>query len=528
MTQVETPLAEPVASGLEQKVRDRVESLSYLPTTMAVAMKFVELGKDPDAEPAEYARVISSDSSLSSKLLSLANSSWFGVRNKVTKPQTAVNLLGLGTVRTLAISYCLTGLHNDLRLTPEESRMFWSASLCKAAAAKQFALLFDKKMAEEAFTAALFQDFALPIMYAVAREEVGPLLKDSQLRGSVRLQRERELFRLDHAEMGRVVAQKLELPDLFVDAVAFHHNAESLKEMLEKPVLADAVHVASLFPHALDAWNSQDAQQLRPFLSEKLAAPGVDPSVFLASVQREFDQIYGYFEQGNAPQAKLADLLEQASREAADNTTRLVGTVHELLQQAAGSGKPVAQMLRQHSDLEEAIHRDPLTGALNRAGFNARAGELIARAKRYGVGLAVVYLDLDRFKGLNDTQGHACGDAALKTVVSVLQNSVRQADLVARLGGDEFVVIISDCSERDAVAVVERVLNRVAQSPVKEDCANARVTLSAGFLWVSTQNLAYPLETLVATADRLMYEAKRAGGNRVCRGSTASSDSSAR
>jgi HD-like signal output (HDOD) protein len=102
------------AATLEQRIRSKIETLSYLPTTAAVAMKFIELGKNPEAEPAEYAKVISSDSALSSKLLALANSPWFGVRNKVTSVRLAVNLLGLGTVRTLAISYCMAGLHNGL------------------------------------------------------------------------------------------------------------------------------------------------------------------------------------------------------------------------------------------------------------------------------------------------------------------------------------------------------------------------------------------------------------------------------
>src|SRR5687768_4951462 len=100
---------------LEQQVRQRLEALSYLPTTVAVAMKFIELGKHADPDPAEYAKIIGSDPSLSAKVLALANSSWFGIRNRVTRPQMAINLLGLGTVRTLAITYCLTGLHSYLR-----------------------------------------------------------------------------------------------------------------------------------------------------------------------------------------------------------------------------------------------------------------------------------------------------------------------------------------------------------------------------------------------------------------------------
>ena len=178
---------------MQGQVRARIDSLSYLPTTAAVAMKFVELGKNPDADPADYAKVISADSSLSSKLLALANSSWAGVRNKVTNVQMAVNLLGLGTVRTLAISYCMTGLHNELRLSPQESQMFWQASLCKAVAAQSYARRFDTKLADEAFVAGLFQDFALTVMYATAKEPYLAILQASETPTHVQLQKEPDL-----------------------------------------------------------------------------------------------------------------------------------------------------------------------------------------------------------------------------------------------------------------------------------------------------------------------------------------------
>ena len=145
MTQ-ETTVAFRNTAALQAQLQERIESLAYLPTTVAVAMKFVELGQDSDAEPGDYARVIGADSSLSTKLLALANSSWAGVRNRVTTVKMAVNLLGLGTVRTLAISYCMAGLHNELRLSPAESQVFWEVSLSKAVAARIYASLIDPKL----------------------------------------------------------------------------------------------------------------------------------------------------------------------------------------------------------------------------------------------------------------------------------------------------------------------------------------------------------------------------------------------
>ena len=503
---------------LEQQVRARIESMGYLPTTVAVAMKFMELGKNPEADPSDYSKVISSDGSLSSKLLSLANSSWFGVRNRVTKVPVAVNLLGLGTVRTLAISYCMTGLHNELRLTPQESRMFWMASLCKAVAAKQFVSLSDPKLGEEAFAAALFQDFALPVMFATDRAAVLELLQDANLDVKTRLLKERALFRLDHAELGRCISQKLELPELFIDAVAFHHSLPSLLEFVEKRPLAEACYVAALFPHQLDAWNRQDAEDLKAFIATH-AAGRITADAFLAGVQQEFNDLFRYFEQSDPPANILAELMEktlcQAAREAADNTTALVGTMTELMQQAASAGQQVHHLLTQQDQLELAVTRDKLTGALNRDGFQAKAAEMIARACRYGTAFAVVYLDLDRFKSINDTAGHSAGDEALQKATAAMTEGLRQNDLVCRLGGDEFALFLNDCADAHAVQVVERMLERIASMPIKGAEQPLHCTASAGLVWVQTRSLDLPLDKLLRAADLLMYESKRGGGNRI-------------
>src|SRR5690606_32508796 len=145
--------------------------------------------------------------------------------------------------------------------------------------------------AEEAFAAGLFQDFALPIMYSVARETMMPLLNNPALPADGRLLNEREMFRLDHAELGRMVAQKLELPELFVDAIAFHHDRSNLEAFVENRTLAAAAQVAALFPHHLDCWNAEDAQALREILAAH--EPAIDPKQFLDEVQREFNTLYG-------------------------------------------------------------------------------------------------------------------------------------------------------------------------------------------------------------------------------------------
>jgi diguanylate cyclase (GGDEF)-like protein len=505
----------PTPPLLEQQVRQRLETLAYLPTTVAVAMKFIELGKQAEPDPAEYAKIIGSDPSLSAKVLALANSSWFGIRNRVTRPQMAINLLGLGTVRTLAITYCLTGLHSDLKLTPEESRMFWSASLCKAVAAKHYASHFDPPLCEEAFACGLFQDFAIPVMFSAARDKLFPLLQDANVDCESRLQKEREIYRLDHAEIGRMVAQKLELPDMFVDAVAFHHDRERLKQFSGSLVLADAVYLSSLFPHLLNGWNRQDAEQIRAFLASRNGAETLDVDQFLEGVQEEFDQLYAYFENGKHHESKLAELLGLATREAADNTMRLMGTVHEMLRDSLHNGMLAHEIMDKQSRLEQTATQDSLTGAWNRQGFDLRTRELMTRASRYGVGIGVCYLDLDRFKLLNDTFGHNAGDAALKKLVAVAREVFRPGDVLGRLGGEEFALVITDCAEEDATRMVQTLVQKLAQESVIKAEKPVRASVSAGLVWVPGRTPCPPLDSLLVQADQLMYAAKRAGGNRL-------------
>lgn len=499
------------AAELEQQIRARIDALSYLPTSVGVAMKFIELGKDPEASPHDYAKVVSADSSLSAKILSLANSSWFGVRNKVTKVSGAINLLGLGTVRTLAISYCMAGLNNELRLNADESRMFWEASLCKAVAAKQFAAKIDAKVGDEAFAMALFQDFSIPVMYATAKERLLPILQDAALDYRAHLRQEREIFRLDHTEIGRILAQKLELPESFVDAVAFHHDYDNLSDFMESEVCGDAVFFASLFPHVLHEWNRQDAEELRKFMSEHTQ----DVDEQLVAIQKEFDQLYKFFEDSGTSEIRLVEMMESATEEAANNTTQLIGTVNALMQQAASTGMEMNKLVNEQNRLETDATHDPLTGVFNRKGMIVAAKSLLAQMARYGVGFAVAYLDLDKFKQANDTLGHEFGDRVLKQAVHFMTEAVRPKDIVGRIGGDEFVLLLNDCTQEDADKIVGRIITNVAEKPLGRGKRKAGISVSAGLLWVKPSRQEYPLDKLLGVADKLMYQAKRAGGNRV-------------
>jgi diguanylate cyclase (GGDEF)-like protein len=157
-------------------------------------------------------------------------------------------------------------------------------------------------------------------------------------------------------------------------------------------------------------------------------------------------------------------------------------------------------------ELEARADHDPLTGLLNRRGFERELVRAAAHVQRYGGRLVLVYLDLDGFKPVNDTHGHAAGDAVLQAVADVLRGHVRASDLLARLGGDEFAVLLWNLADAAAEAKATALEAMIAATRVRWGEAEIAVGASAG-----TAPLADPADTTaaLARADAAMYGRKR-------------------
>lgn len=165
----------------------------------------------------------------------------------------------------------------------------------------------------------------------------------------------------------------------------------------------------------------------------------------------------------------------------------------------------------QHEQAEQAARTDPLTGVANRRGLDTFLRDLATPGATDDHRIAVLALDIDCFKRINDSQGHAAGDEVLRAVAQALTTSVRKGDFVARLGGDEFVAILpgADCAAAEQVA-----LRAVA---AVSGLTRWRTGVSVGV----ASGAAHSLGMSLANADRAMYAAKRAGGNQVSRGHVA-------
>jgi diguanylate cyclase (GGDEF)-like protein len=194
--------------------------------------------------------------------------------------------------------------------------------------------------------------------------------------------------------------------------------------------------------------------------------------------------------------------------------------------------RPIGEQLANLSDLAQAVMAlfnmrkamsgtrnialtDTLTGVANRAGLILELQALIERSRQRAAPFALIYLDIDNFKRVNDSLGHSAGDELLTRIGAALIASVRDADVPGRIGGDEFAILVADCDEAEAGRVANRVFDAIAAIAMPQHA----VHVSVGSAYFPTPPA--DVNDALAVADRLMYAAKLAGKNRIVSGSTA-------
>lgn len=171
----------------------------------------------------------------------------------------------------------------------------------------------------------------------------------------------------------------------------------------------------------------------------------------------------------------------------------------------------VQQRARQTA--EELARVDPLTGLFNRRAFIEQGEQALATAERSDRPLSLVILDIDHFKSINDTFGHAVGDLAIQGVARLLQDTCRRGDVVARWGGEEFILLLPETNRSQATFLAERLRQKIEETPVRTGATAITLTASMG---VAARDRHASLDALVSEADGQMYRAKECGRNRVC------------
>lgn len=196
----------------------------------------------------------------------------------------------------------------------------------------------------------------------------------------------------------------------------------------------------------------------------------------------------------------MADVLNVARTD--DNVDRA-----ELIEEISRLRAEVARLEQRIEDLDQLAHHDSLVPLLNRRGFTRQLEKLIDRTNRYGDGGAILFIDVDGLKMVNDSFGHHAGDAALVHLAKLLINDVRQSDCVGRFGGDEFAVLLERADFTQASDTASRLADRIAGSEFRCDGQPIPLSAAIGIAMIEHGDCA---EQVLIRADRAMYEDKAA------------------
>ena len=173
----------------------------------------------------------------------------------------------------------------------------------------------------------------------------------------------------------------------------------------------------------------------------------------------------------------------------------------------------ITELKMREAQLKELLVTDSLTGAMTRREILSRTEEEVQRSHRYGAPVSVIYFDVDHFKKVNDTHGHAMGDKALAKLAKTVRSEIRNTDMFGRLGGEEFMLLLPETLMDDAASLAERIRRAVESTMIRSGNAAISITVSAGVAQLAPKQAA---TDLLAEADDLLYQAKNSGRNRVC------------
>ncbi|MGM9490585.1 diguanylate cyclase [Ideonella sp. YS5] len=311
------------------------------------------------------------------------------------------------------------------------------------------------------------------------------------------------------------------LTELAEDDSWVQGQVASLRERLSGPPSARAVQSASLLLAQARARQQElrgDRDKARDALKQLIQR-------MLAELG-ELDQHTGRFSEGMlryAETVERADSLESLAgvvREMVDDSRAVHGLVSSTRERLAGEHQRATELEEQVRSLELELRRlsdevgtDALTQVANRRGLMQAFEAERSRLERDGGPLAVGLLDIDNFKRLNDSLGHAAGDQALVALAQHVRRSLRPVDVVARFGGEEFVVLLPGTPVDEAQKVLTRLQRDLSASLFMHDGKEVFVTFSAG---VTPYRMGEKIESALERADEALYEAKRTGKNRTC------------
>ena len=492
-------------------LKDKLNSCKTLPSLPAVVVKVIELARQPDAGSKELAETLARDPSLSAKILAAANSAFYGGRD-ISGIQQAVNRIGMEGALSLSLSFGLT-LNSSQKSNGMDLDLFWKRALISGLAVRELnkltGLNFD---VESVYLAAVLQDIGMLALNELDPDIYGVIFHSARSHRQLASFEERE-YSCNHASIGAWLGQHWGLPEKYTQLIQHSHQLPK-----EIPAANLNLRILALSGLLADPWLTSNKE-----MSMTLAFQAAQDylkldeqrfSHLLLHLQDQLPNISQLFDIKAPGNIDTFNLLQDAKHLLVERNLRM-------MQKLAQQQNEIEQLKKSSARLQEQLKRDPLTQIYNRQYTEQKLQQEFEQINKTGASLAVVFLDLDFFKTLNDQHGHAVGDAALKAFANALEQELGSACLAGRFGGEEFVALMPGHTQETALEFARRLQEYLASTPLlshnKEDIyvsASMGIAVHAPRSGNPEQSFDDPDELLNA-ADKAMYSAKRSGRNQI-------------
>ena len=487
-----------------------------LPSIPAVAFKVLEMCRQDNVNLKDVAAVIEKDPALTAKMMKVSNSSLFGMSKKVATIQQALVVLGIRTVKIMALGFSLVDSMNDESKAAFDYPGYWRRSLTTAVGARQLAEIIGNVRRDEAFVGGLLCDIGL---VAAARHPEGiytPIIERHRTESGRIQDIEQAVLGITHTQISAMMLANWSMPEVLSHAVAAHHG-EDFEELDGRAqdlarVLWAASDISELFCGDTEATDldavRERTQALIGIGNEKLeeAMEGLNEQVReaadLFSVELAQEISYGDLRQNAMMQ--LATLTMNAEKERVAAETEAVKARSQLV-----------DLSQRNASLKKQAETDGLTGIANRQAFDRQLADNVNHATSMKSDLGLILIDLDHFKRLNDRHGHLAGDEALRMVGKCLNKISDNTCFAARYGGEEFAMVVADVAARELRALAEDVRKNIGRIHFDHEGTELNFTASIGAAHVSFDEENVEPAEMIRRADGCLYDAKREGRNRV-------------
>jgi diguanylate cyclase (GGDEF)-like protein len=477
-------------------------------------MRVLELVQSENASVKQIAEVVTRDPAMSAKLLKLVNSPLFTRGRRIGSVDQALVLLGLRAVKVSLLGFSLTAALRQEADTGFDYAGYWRSSICFAVAARMLAQRIDQHHEDEAFVAGLLADVGQVAAHRAVPRVYDPTLAASRSSDRPLHELEAETLGYAHDTVGGKLLEKWGLPERMCQAVAGHHqpiDTESRVDGLSYVLrLAERVTSCLVGPGQACGLAELEALLAQHLVLSSQEAAGVLEEI-IAHVPATADafglQITDLQTYAELQASALAQMTQLGVAAEAECTQ-----AHE---QASDAARRVDRMQQENQMLRRDAATDRLTRVGNRASFDEHLQASWSVAREQGAPLAIILLDIDHFKKLNDTYGHLAGDEVLRQIGQVLRQYRGETCFPARYGGEEFALIMNNLPPQEAERLAECVRRQIAAMTVEHLGRRLYVTASFGIAHTTSSTTTEGALDLLAQADQHLYEAKGTGRNRV-------------